>query len=131
MSTREASSEAGWALIMEAVSDARVGTHRLRHLCDRATKLVESSDHKDHLYEVAGDIVQGIPKMITHLEGSLDKASYAMSKLGEEYLRNRLPISDRAEVDDAVEGAGARKKSNRAKRVAEIYIRDITHRQRG
>jgi len=134
MDTREASSQAGWALVMEAIADARVGVHRLRHLCDRATRLVEDSDHKEHLYEVAGDIITGVPGRVDRLESSLDKASYAMTRLGEDYLRDRLPISDRSEVDDAVEGAspfpGGRKKS-RVQQVAAAYLRAVVQRQRG
>lgn len=101
---KRANSEATWALLTEGVSQARLETHRLRHLCNRAVELVGKSEEKDHLYEVAGDIIKGVPKRLDELERVLDRTSYALSVLGEDHLRDRLSLSDRRLVDDAVHG---------------------------
>jgi len=68
-------------------------------------KLVDKSEAKEHLYEVAGDIIQAVPRRMDHLETVLDRLSYALSVLGTDHLRERLPMDDRALVDDAVHKA--------------------------
>lgn len=97
------SSQAAWALLTEGVTSARLETHRLRHQVARVLKLVENSSAKAHLYEVAGDIIQAIPKRLEALETDLDRTSYALSIIGGEHLRDRLPLADRKLVDESVE----------------------------
>lgn len=106
MSDKKAnSSYASWALIMEGVSSARVEAYRLRHLLNRTLELVENSVAKDHLYQVGGDIILGFPQRLHHLEQTLDRTSFALAKMGESHLRERLPISDREKVDQSIERA--------------------------
>lgn len=95
-------SQAAWALLTEGTTAARVEVHRLRHLLMRAMKLVEDSEQKDHIYQVAGDILLALPTRVTALETVLDRTAYALSKMGEEHLRERLPFGERMLVDDAV-----------------------------
>ena len=64
--------------------------------------LVERSAQKDHLYQVAGDLIMGIPGALERLERSLDRTSYALAKIGEDHLKDRLSISDRAMVEDGI-----------------------------
>lgn len=68
-------------------------------------KLVEKSPEKDHLYQVAGDIILTVPRRIDALETTLDRLTYALSVLGTEHLRERLSLSDRAMVDEAIHQA--------------------------
>ena len=100
MKDRSASSQAAWALLTEGVAEARVHTHRIRHLTDRAQALVEESPQREHVYQVAGDIIVGLPKRLDELERVLDCTSYALSKMGEDFLRGRIPIEDRTKVED-------------------------------
>jgi hypothetical protein len=99
------SSQVAWALLTEGVTSARLESHRMRHLVTRALKLVEDSPAKEHLYEVAGDIIQAMPTRLEALETDLDRTAYALSVIGEDHLRDRLPLADRKVVDDAVEKA--------------------------
>ena len=101
MRDKTASSEVAWALLTEGVTAARLESHRVRHLVNRAMRLVEGSEHKEHLYEVAGDIIKGIPNRLKALETDLDRTSYALTVLGEDFLRPRLALTDRAQVDEA------------------------------
>ena len=78
-----ASSEVAWALLMEGVTEARVELHRLKHLTSRCMKLVESSTSRDHLYQVAGDIIQDVPKRISRIENVLDRTALALSGMGD------------------------------------------------
>lgn len=106
MSKKKAnSSYASWALIMEGVTSARVEAYRLRHLLNRTLKLVEDSTKREHLYQVGGDIIMGFPQRLHRLEETLDRTSYALSKMGESHLRERLPISHREKVDESIERA--------------------------
>jgi len=97
--------QVAWALLTEGVAEARVEAHRLRHLMTRALKIVEKSPEKDHLYQVAGDIIMTAPQRLDKMESTLDRLSYALSVLGTDHLRDRLSLSDRAMVDDAVHQA--------------------------
>jgi len=105
---KQASSQAAWALLMEGVAHARVDAHRLKHLINRAIRLVEISDEKEHLYQIAGDIIVGIPQRLEHLEVDLDRTGLALSKMGADFLSARLSLSDKTMVDEAVEAAFGR-----------------------
>lgn len=121
----DASSQAAWALLTEGVTAARIEAHRLRHLLSRAEQLVEKSSHKEHLYQVAGDIILGMPQRLTALEQNLDKTSLALSKMGESFLESRLPLSDKTEVEEAVEsafGGGRTRTSGAVGRVATRWL---------
>lgn len=126
---RQASSEAAWALIIEGVSAARLEVHRLKHLVSRATKLVEKSKYREHLYQIAGDLINAIPERITQSERFLDRTSLALSKMGDEFLSARLPVSDKNMVDDAIEASGGfanglrSPKSHLTQRVAQRYLK--------
>lgn len=85
---------------MEGIASARVAAHRLQKMIAMGEKLVGSSEHKEHLYQLAGDLIVGIPGQLDRLIRDLDRASYAMAKIGEDHLKDRLPIEDRAQVED-------------------------------
>lgn len=101
MDHKTASSQAAWALITEGVVAARVEAHRLKLLVSRAQKLVEQSDHKEHLHEVAGDLILGVPQRLEALELDLDRTSLALAKMGETFLEARLPLGDKNQVEEA------------------------------
>lgn len=99
---KSASSQAAWALLTEGVTSARVEAHRLRHLISRVQKLVEQSTHREHIEQIAGDILLAVPKRLDHLENDLDRTALALIKMGEEFLDARLPLGDKVRVEEAV-----------------------------
>lgn len=105
--SRKAGSQAGWALIAGGVNAARIEAHRIHQLLNKVMGLVEKSPAKEHLYQVAGDLIVNLPKRIETLESQLDETSYALSVMGKDHLRERLPLSRRNRVDETVEGAQA------------------------
>ena len=108
MSDKKASSSsASWALLVEGVSSARVEAYRMRHLLNRALQIVDSSIARDHLYQVAGDIIAGFPERLQRLELVLDRTSLALSKMGETHLKERLPLSERELVEESLERSSA------------------------
>lgn len=122
---RQASSQVSWSLLTEGVTQARVDAHRLRLMMDRVMALVESSSEKDHLWQVGGDLIQGFPERLGELERALDRTSYALVVMGEDFLRGRIPMDDRYVVDEATKShpyAEPRKKDTAAARVARRYL---------
>jgi len=103
--SRSAGSQAGWALISGGVNDARVEAHRLHQMLAKIIKLVDSSSEKEHLYQVAGDLIVDFPRRLELLEQQLDETSYALSMMGKDHLKERLPITRRNKVEETVEGA--------------------------
>jgi len=124
MYKKQASSQAAWALLMEGVTHARVDAHRLKHMINRAVQLIDASEDKERMYKVAGDIIIGAPKRLEHLEKNLDRTGLALSKMGSEFLSARLPLSDKAMVDEAVESAFGRPtlKDSDATRLAQRFM---------
>jgi hypothetical protein len=123
--SRNAGSQAGWALIAGGVNSARVEAHRIHQLLNKVLALVENSEQREHLYRVAGDLILAIPHRLEQLEGQLDETSYALAVMGEDHLKDRLPLSRRNLVDETVEGApafGALMLRQSARRIAEQYL---------
>lgn len=100
---KSASSQAAWALLTEGVTQARVELHRLQHLMTRSQMLVDGSDEKEHIYQVAGDIILAVPERMERIRITLDRTALALSKMGETFLTARLPLSEKLMVDEAVE----------------------------
>jgi hypothetical protein len=125
---KEASSQAAWALLTEGVSEARVLTHRVRHMLDRAQAASAESKDREAIYRTLGDFLEGAPERLSNLERVLDRTGYALSKMGEEFLRGRIPLDDRYMVDDAVKAVpgfspGTRRKSSPSpSRVTERFL---------
>lgn len=119
---KKSSSQVAWALITSHITQARIDAHRLRHLVSRAQKiLAQLEDEK--VAQLAGDLVTAIPEAMEKLETRLDSASYATSLMGAEFLKNRLPISMKSEIDEAIEGAEwVSSAPTNVKKVAKRYL---------
>jgi len=123
--SRSAGSQAGWALIAGGVNAARVDAHRLHQHLGKILKLVAQSPQREHLYQVAGDLIVSFPKQLEKLEQQLDETSYALAVMGKDHLQDRLPLSSRNRVDETVEGApafGAPMFRQTVERVAERHM---------
>lgn len=120
---KTASSEVAWALLAEGVTSARLEAHRLRHLLNRALALVGSSAEKEHLYQVAGDVIVAIPERLQQLDRHLDRTTLALTQMGQTFLEARLPITDKQMVEDAIEPSfgGSRQKES-IDRVTRAYL---------
>lgn len=127
MSDKKASSQAAWALLTCGVSESRVLAHRVRHLSDRLTELA-NSDQSELIYQLLGDVVEGLPLQIGSLERVLDRTSYALSKMGQEFLRGRIPLSDRNHVEEAVHSTNGFSKGTSAQRVAKRHQNKVANR---
>lgn len=124
---KRASSQAAWALLTEGVTQARVETHRAQHLLNRAQRLIDASEEKDHIYQVAGDIILALPQRLERMAIILDRTGLALSRMGEEFLEARLPLSDKAMVDEAIEAAFGKGSHHHSMvdRVASRYLKKV------
>lgn len=102
---RQANSQAGWALITEGVTEARVQVHRLRHLLNRLVSLSRDPRYSEILNRLLGDIISVAPGRVDELEVVLDRTSYALAMMGEEHLKGRLSLEDLTQVEEAIEGS--------------------------
>lgn len=121
MQNKDATNATEWALLVEAVASARVEAHRLRQLMHRALYLIDSSEKREHFYQIAGDVILSSPDRMTHLERHLNRASYALAEIGTDVLKDSLPLSDRNVVEDGLETANIVKKPS-VERVANKYL---------
>jgi hypothetical protein len=112
---------------MEGVTKARIEAHRIRHLVNRATSLVGSSSEKEHLYQVAGDIIVGLPDRLEKLEVTLDRTGLALSEMGQDFLKSRLPFSEKTLVEEAVEPAfgKGRPMESMSERIASRWLEGV------
>lgn len=123
---KKASSEAAWALLMEGVTASRLEAHRMRILISRCEALVAESTQREHLYQVAGDIILDLPKRLQRLEILLDRTALALSGMGEDFLSARLPQSEKQLVEEATQSAfGGRTPKNSIERVAQAYMQKV------
>ncbi len=120
---KNASSQAAWALLTEGVTKARLETHRLQHLLNRAIELVENSEHKEDFYQAAGDVIVAVPDRVEQIIRALDRTSLALSRMGEDFLDSRLPLSDKTMVDEAIESAfHPTREAESLQRVVDAYL---------
>jgi len=123
MKQKEASSQAAWALLMEGVAQARVDGHRIQQMIERAMKLISQSEHEEHLYQVAGDIIEGLPRKLDRMLINLDRTSFALAKMGEDFLSSRLPLEDKTRVEEAVDPVFGRVRDKMTRKIALRYLR--------
>lgn len=131
---RQANSQAGWALVTQGVTEARVQVHRLRHLLNRLISLSRDPRYSEILNRLLGDIISVAPGRVDELEVVLDRTGYALAMMGEEHLKGRLPLKDLTEVEEAIEGSapfGAPQERSGldADRLARWYLRKVSVRQ--
>lgn len=76
--------------VQEELSDARLRCDELKNYIVKAFDLVQASGKRDHIYAVAGDIVQAVPETLVKLEKALEAAAMAINKIDYEELRQVL-----------------------------------------
>ena len=106
MSASKQASASSYALIAGGVNRARVDAGRLRKMLAKIQRLVDSSKERDHLYQVAGDILLAFPASLQRLESQLDETIYALTLMGADHLKDHLDLSSRARVDQTLDDKG-------------------------
>ena len=103
-SNQEYSKEAGAILyMMEELGDARLRCDQLLRYLERATRLVEKSSHKDHIFEVAGDLVRAVPETAFKLHKALQAVALAADRLDYEEIKQDLRPEKAEELERVLE----------------------------
>lgn len=103
---REAAAKTGSGLVvylMEELTDARLRCVQLKRYVDQATKLVGESTHRDHFFEVAGQLIHGIPETLMKLDKALSASSLAASRLDYEELKQELKPEKLQELEHVLD----------------------------
>jgi len=127
LSDKTSNSQTEWALLARSVGSCRLELHRLRKLADAALHLVEESAHREHFYQVAGDIIVAIPDVLGKAEQQMDETCYALASIGKEDLKETMALPPRMRVDKALEDAPDLKGSQKiSSEVADRYLSSTT-----
>ncbi len=86
----EKTAEAVTVYLMEELGDARLRCDELVRYVEAANKLIEKSAHRDQFFEVAGNLIQGIPATLFKLQKALQAVAFAASRIDYEELKRDL-----------------------------------------
>jgi ribosomal protein S17E len=76
--------------IQEELTDARLRCEQLKGYVTDAVKMVQESDKRDHFFEVAGNLIYGIPEALFKLDKALSATALAVSRLDYQELKQDL-----------------------------------------
>ena len=85
--------------LMEELGDARLRTAQLKQYIARALELVEKSEKRDHLFELAADLIHGIPDILFKLDKALDAAAMAAARMDYEEIKQGLKPEKAEELE--------------------------------
>lgn len=102
--------------LMEELGDARLNCAKLTRALDEARKLVEKSDHRDHIFEIAGHLLHSIPELTFKLEKSLQAVALAADRLDYEEIKQDLKPDKVEELEKVLK---------------DVRIRNVQHRSGG
>jgi hypothetical protein len=67
-----------------------------------ATDIIEKSEHKDHVFEVAGHLIHGIPDVLMRLDKALNAAAMGIARLDYTSVKNELRPEKADELESAL-----------------------------
>jgi len=113
--TAAVAKEAGITVyLMEELTDARLRCEQLKKFVAQAVRLVAQSSHRDHFYEVAGDVIYGLPDSLFKLDKALAATALAASRLDYEELKSQLKPEKVTELEDVLRNVRLRQIDRRA-----------------
>jgi len=100
--------------VMEELGDARMRCDQLLRYIDKATKLIEKSSHKDHFFEVAGDVIRGIPETAFKMHKALQAVALAANRIDYEEIKQDLRPEKAEELERVLEDVRVRQVQRRS-----------------
>lgn len=88
--------------LQEELTDARLRCDQLKRMVDRAIRHISQSKQRDYLYEIAGDLIYGVPDTLFKLDKALDAAALASSRLDYEELKQQLKPEKVEELENVL-----------------------------
>jgi hypothetical protein len=95
--------------LMEELTDARLRCDQLKRYVDQAMRLVSQSSQRDHVYEVAGNLLYGIPDALMRLDKALSATALAASRLDYEELKQELRPEKVEELENVLKDVRIRR----------------------
>ena len=89
--------------LIEELGDARLRCAQLKKYVKDATDIIEKSEHRDHFFEVAGNLIYGIPDSLMKLDKALDATALAAGRLDYEEIKNGLRPEKADELESALQ----------------------------
>lgn len=90
------------AVLLNGASQARIAFDQIERIVERAVRLIDESEKKEHIYSEAGDMITNMRSLLSQANEGLSLLSYAAAKVDEKKLKNDFPASLRDEIDNAV-----------------------------
>lgn len=94
--------------LQEELTDARLRCDQLKKFVGLAIKHISGSKHRDVFYEMAGDLVYGIPDALFRLDKALSAAALATSRMDYEELKQQLKPEKVQELEQVLKGVRIR-----------------------
>lgn len=107
-------------LLVSNTSDAILELQSLKELLFRAQELVENSKEKEHLFEVAGDIINEVPESLERLEYLLDKILFTLNVSLKKETSPKISPADKDKIEKAFKKKHLKDLS---KKVAKKYLK--------
>ena len=85
--------------LIEELGDARLRAAQLKQYVSAALELVDKSDKRDHLFEVAAHLIHGIPDTLFRLDKALDAAAMAAARMDYEEIKQGLKPEKAEELE--------------------------------
>ena len=106
--------------LIEELSDARIRCDQLVKYITEAVKLVDKSSKKDHFFEAAGHLIEGIPATAFKLEKALQAVALAASKLDYEELKQELRPEKVQQLEKVLEEVRIRPVHRRSEPIMDV-----------
>jgi hypothetical protein len=113
---RQKSASGMTVYLQEELGDARLNCIQLKHYFDEARQVIEKSEAKDHIFEVAGHLLQAIPEHLFKLEKSLQAVALAADRIDYEEIKQDLKPEKVEELERALKEVRIRTVQHRSER---------------
>jgi len=104
--------------LMEELGDARLRTAELKRYTQEAIDLIEKSKERDHMFEIAGHLIHGIPDTLFKLDKALDAAALAAARLDYEEIKQNLKPEKAEELENVLNDVRLRYLNRRSNNTA-------------
>lgn len=91
--------------IQKSVVSARQDVKTLEELTERAVKLIDASEKKEHIYKEAGDMVFLFQSTLETLRDEIDALSYIVDSVSVETNHHVVPQARRKEIDKVLKSS--------------------------
>lgn len=108
--------------LVEELGDARLRCEQLVAYVTEALRLIELSSQKDHVFEVAGHLIHGVPVTLEKLQKSLQAVALAANRIDYEELRNVLRPEKVDEIEKSLDGVRIRQIQRRSGPVTPLEV---------